>query len=224
MKKTNLIHATVIAMAFLVVACGNTGSQQNSTGADVEEKTSLKIGEKVWMLKNLDVTTFRNGDQIKEAKTTDEWKFAYKNEEPAWCYYENNPENGKKYGVLYNWFAVNDPRGLCPEGWSIASENDWKDLVNSLGGTYAAADALKSQNEWNNDANATNSAGFSALPNGMRDANGDFFGLNQTGIWWTSTEWIGNKVCIYVLEAGQDYCTDYPANKDEAHAVRCVKN
>jgi uncharacterized protein (TIGR02145 family) len=224
MRMTNLFISTAIAMAFLFSACGNSGSQQKNISAGIEGKTGLKIGEKVWMPKNLDVTTFKNGDQIKEAKTADEWKFAYENKEPAWCYYENNPENGKKYGVLYNWFAVNDSRGLCPEGWSIASENDWKDLVNALGGSNTAGNAMKIKNEWNNDANADNSSGFSALPAGLRDANGDFLRLNQTAVWWTSTEWIGNKICTYVLEAGQNYCIDYPANTDEANAVRCVKN
>ncbi|MDD3525707.1 MAG: fibrobacter succinogenes major paralogous domain-containing protein [Bacteroidales bacterium] len=201
-------------------ACGNSNSQQNNTPAD----DAGKIGEKVWMPKNLDVTTFRNGDPIKEAKTADEWKSAYENEEPAWCYYGNNPENAEKYGVLYNWFAVKDSRGLCPEGWSIASENDWKDLVNALGGGNTAGSAMKHTNEWNNDTDGENNSGFSALPAGARDANGDFYGLNQTAIWWTSTEWIGNKICTYVLEAGQSYCIDYPASTDEGHAVRCVKN
>lgn len=224
MKKTNLTIVAIIAITFLFSACGNTSSQQKGTNDDAGEKTELKIGEKIWKLKNLDVTKFKNGDPIKEAKTIDEWKSACENNEPAWCCYENNPENLKKYGVLYNWFAVTDPRGLCPEGWSVPSENDWKDLVNSLGGSNIAGEAMKCKNEWNIDTSADNTSGFSALPSGLRDANGDFLGLNQTAIWWTSTEWIGNKVCTYVLEAGQNFCIDYPANKDVAHSVRCVKD
>jgi uncharacterized protein (TIGR02145 family) len=224
MKMSNLMIVTVMAITVLFGACGNTSSQQENKSSDRGEKTELKIGEKVWMLKNLDVTAFKNGDQIKEAKTAEEWKFACESGEPAWCYYDNDPENGKKSGVLYNWFAVKDSRGLSPEGWSIASENDWQDLVYASGGSNTAGNALKCKDEWNNDTNADNHSGFTALPSGMRDANGDFYGLDQTAIWWTSTEWIGDKICTYVLEAGLDYCFDSPASNDVALAVRCVKD
>ncbi len=223
MKTNSLVIVSVITFTVLFSACGNSGSNQKNSVKDSGEKTELKIGEKVWMPKNLDVTAFNNGDPIKEAKTVEEWKLACEQGEPAWCYYENNPDNGKKTGILYNWFAVNDARGLCPEGWKIATENDWIDLVNAVGGSNTAGTALKSTSGWNNDTNTDNRSGFTALPSGMRDANGDFYGIDQTAIWWSSTEWIGNKVCTYVLQAGVDYCIDSPANKDVGHAVRCVK-
>ena len=223
MKRSNLaLVAIVILLAFLN-ACGNSNSDEKKASVSPESKTEKKFGDRVWMLKNLDVTKFKNGDEIKEAKTIEEWKSAYENEEAAWCYYENNPENGKKYGILYNWYAVKDPRGLCPEGWAVASEDDWKELMNNLGGGDTAGSKMKSQNEWNNDSNALNSSNFSALGSGMRDENGDFYDLNQRATWWTSTEWIGNKICTYVLIAGQDYCFDSPENKGNAFAVRCVK-
>ncbi len=223
MKRTVNIYVALFALAILISACGNTSMQEKANNDSGKGKTELKLGEKIWMFKNLDVTKFKNGDEIKEAKTAEEWKLACESGEPAWCYYENSPENGSKYGVLYNWFAVNDARGLCPEGWEIASENDWKDLINSVGGSNDAGIHMKSKGEWGPDADADNSSGFSALPSGMRDANGDFYHLNQSASWWTSTEWIGNKVCTFVLEGGQNFCIDYPGNKDEGYAVRCVK-
>lgn len=76
---------------------------------------TVTIGTQVWRTKNLDVATFRNGDSIPQAKTNEEWEKAAENQQPAWCYYNNDPANGAKYGKLYNWYAVNDSRGLAPD-------------------------------------------------------------------------------------------------------------
>jgi uncharacterized protein (TIGR02145 family) len=223
MKKTGFMSITVLVVVMLISACGNAGSEKGNPGQAAANKNEVTIGEQVWMTRNLGVTTFTNGDEIQEAKTEEEWKSACENGEPAWCYYDNNPENGKKMGVLYNWFAVNDSRGLCPAGWRIANEQDWVELVYAAGGGSSAGIALKSTTDWNNETNADNRTGFTALPSGIRDANGSFSGLYQTAQWWTSTEWIGKKICTYVLEAGADYCTDYPMSNDVALAIRCIK-
>lgn len=93
---------------------------------------SVKIGAQTWMAENLNVSTFRNGDPIPEVKTNEEWEKAGKEGKPAWCYYDNDPVNSSKYGKLYNWFAVNDPRGLAPEGWHIPRVDEWNTLKNYL--------------------------------------------------------------------------------------------
>jgi uncharacterized protein (TIGR02145 family) len=109
-----------------------------------------------WMAENLSVFNFRNGDPIPVAKTEEAWKKAVDNSEPACCYYENNAENGKTYGVLYNWYAVNDPRGIAPEGWHIPTEAEWTTFINYLdpnavGGDNtpnAAGTKMKSTSGW----------------------------------------------------------------------------
>jgi hypothetical protein len=93
---------------------------------------TVTIGTQVWMTKNLDVSTFRNGEIIPEAKTPEEWEAAKENKQAAWCYYDNNPANGTKYGKLYNWYAVNDPRGLAPEGWHVPTDQEWNVLEESI--------------------------------------------------------------------------------------------
>ncbi len=108
-------------------------SSTDLLNGDIKMKTK-KIGNQEWMAKNLDISTFRNGDPIPEMKTTEEWKMANRKKEPAWCYYENSPENGKKYGILYNWFAVVDPRGLAPEGWHVPSLHEFNELLEYYGG------------------------------------------------------------------------------------------
>lgn len=94
---------------------------------------TVTIGSQIWMTKNLDVANFRNGDPIPEAKTDAEWKAAGENEQPAWCYYDNDTANGTKYGKLYNWYAVNDPRGLAPTGYHIPTDAEWTKLSDYLG-------------------------------------------------------------------------------------------
>ena len=89
----------------------------------VSAQNDVKIGNQIWMVKNLNVETFRNGDHIHEAKTLEEWKIAGENQKPAFCYYNNDPKNGTIYGKLYNWYAVNDPRGLAPAGYHIPYDN-----------------------------------------------------------------------------------------------------
>ena len=86
---------------------------------------TVKIGEQVWMNKNLDVTHFRNGDTIIESQNIEEWYQALRDKKPAWCYYEFKDENGKRDGKIYNVYALIDERGLAPSGFHISSKNEW---------------------------------------------------------------------------------------------------
>ena len=122
----------------------------NSTNSSVNHKPavnikSVQIGTQTWMVENLNVSTFRNGDPIPEAKNDKEWSMSVESMQPAWCYYDNNPKNGEKYGKLYNWYAVNDPRGLAPAGWHVPGDEEWTKLIDFLGGSGDADEKLKSQ-------------------------------------------------------------------------------
>ena len=88
-----------------------------------------RINGKIWSTSNLEVSTFRNGDIIPEAKTNEEWVEAGKNEQPAWCWASNDPEGRMEYGKLYNHYAVADPRGLAPEGWRIPTGYELQALI-----------------------------------------------------------------------------------------------
>jgi uncharacterized protein (TIGR02145 family) len=117
------------------------------TGSAIFSQT-VSIGKQVWMTKNLNVDKFRNGDPIPQAKTATEWKAAGENKQPAWCYYDNDPANGAKYGKLYNWYAVNDSRGLAPAGYHIPSDAEWTALTDYLGGYEVAGKKMKSTSGW----------------------------------------------------------------------------
>jgi uncharacterized protein (TIGR02145 family) len=145
----------------------------------------VTIGKQVWMTENLNVDKFRNGEPIPEAKTIGEWKAYSAANEAAWCYYDNNPINDEKYGRLYNWYAVSDPRGLCPEGWHVPSLEEWSQLTEFLGGVEKAGAKLKSKSgryaitlDDDKESNGTNSSGFNALSGGARTFNGGFHVTN----------------------------------------------
>lgn len=136
---------------------------------------AVKIGNQTWMAKNLEIDTFRNGDPIPEAKTDAEWLAAGSTRKPAWSYYNKDPANGKTYGRLYNWNAVNDPRGLCPKGWHVPTDGEWDILVSYLGVGGDAGGKMKETGtaHWEpSNTGATNASGFSALPGGYRSSYG----------------------------------------------------
>jgi uncharacterized protein (TIGR02145 family) len=171
---------------------------------------SAKIGKQEWQIENLNVSQFKNGDPIKEATTLKEWQKAIDNQEPAWCYYEfrsvqDDPINGTKYGKLYNWFAVNDPRGLAPKGWHIPSLDEWTILFNTVGGKNTAGYKLKSTNSWPTygvwdydtqqavtlkyDTYGVDYMGFNAIPGGNISYLIGFSGGGRcSGNWWTTSE------------------------------------
>ena len=117
------------------------------------EENEIKIGDQTWTIKNLDVTTYRNGDAIPQLEDQEEWANLTTG---AWCYYENESDNGTTYGKLYNWFAVNDPRGLAPKGYHIPTDEEWTILSVNLGGESQAGTKMKSTTGWNEDGNGTN--------------------------------------------------------------------
>ncbi len=192
-----------------------------------ENGEEVKIGNQVWMTKNLNVDKFRNGDPIPEVKTHKEWDKAGLEGKPAWCYYDNDSANGEKYGKLYNWHAVYDPRGLAPEGWGTPSDEDWSMLTDFLGGEDVAGKKIKFTDFWKKRGNGTNESGLSFLPGGVRSFDGKFAGIDGNGFWWSSTEhsvedgpivaWI-RYLNYKAGSLGRNYSL-----KEEGLSVRCIK-
>lgn len=202
--------------------------QTNNTNTQTSI-ASIKIGTQLWATKNLDVSTFRNGDTIPEAKTAKEWKKAAQEKKPSWCYYENDPVKGAKFGKLYNWFAVNDPRILAPIGWHVPSNEEWTKLTDELGGIKTAGTKMKAANEWkDNGNNNRNESHFGALPGGYRNFDGKFGYMGDSGYWWTSTEensgtaWFRYMDNIFANGHGVGCC--YGEDKRLGFSIRCLKD
>jgi len=220
----------------------------NAQVKDVNGKTytTVKIGTQEWMSENLDVATFRNGDSIPQARSRAEWWQAGQEGKPVWCYYNNDPVMGKSYGKLYNWYAINDSRGLAPSGWHVPNDKEWGVLVDYLGGDSIAGEKMKNITGWNDTygpkgpydkearlttGNGTNESGFTALPGGVRN----YSIFTSIGVWcyfWSSSEYgydNGFKDDRFAYYRYMD--NRYPTyifreniRKWEGYSCRCVKD
>lgn len=148
----------------------------------------VAIGTQIWTCQNLNVSTYRNGVIIPQVTDPAVWNTLTTG---AWCYYNNDPANEAVYGKLYNWYAVNDPRGLAPTGWHIPTDTEWTVLTGYLGGPSVAGGKMKEVGtaHWNSpNTDATNSSCFTGLPGGNRNSSGDYYYIGNYGSWWSSTE------------------------------------
>lgn len=225
------ISFTAVASSAVVTATPAVSSPEKNSGkketGSFEDKRdpkvykTINIGTQTWMAENLDVNRFRNGDPIPEAKTNEEWSKA----SPAWCYYENDPKNGAKYGKLYNWYALVDPRGLAPEGWHVPEAKEWETLSNTLGGIAAAGTKMRSTNGWSDNGNGTNESGFSGLPGGHRYIDGTFIDIGRFGFWWSTSKSVAGYLS-YTLNNGNSYFGWGQGKEKEffGYSVRCVKD
>ncbi len=225
--KLNAAKVSVrFAISILMILSFSTMAQ-TVKDIDGNEYKTIKYGMQEWIANNLNVSHFRNGDTIPEAKTTDEWISLGSKSQPAWCYFDNNPENGKKYGKLYNWYAINDPRGLAPEGWLIPVNNDWSTLVKNLLGVDVAGLKLKSAAGWKSK-NGTNTIGFSALPGGIRNEKGDFMELGTKSQWWSISAPVevtkSNQIYSIMLKDRTVEVSYHKMAKENGLSVRCIKD
>lgn len=192
--------------------------------SDIEGNTYkvVTIGEQAWMAENLQMATFRNGDPIPQAGNREAWKQAAGNRQPAWCYFNDDPEEGETYGKLYNWFAVSDPRGLAPEGWKIPGLDDWDELIRFAGKTGNAAMQLKSSRTWYENP-GNNKTGFTALPNGDRDQNGVFHGRGISAYWWSDTHKDDEMLIAIWHHYEHERFSEAEVSMGAGLAVRCIK-
>ena len=169
---------------------------------------TAKIGNQIWMLENLKTTKYNDGSNIPNIITDNDWN---SNEIGGYCFYENDENNNQNFGALYNWQATANGK-LCPIGWHIPTENEWRELVNFLAengcnfdetigksfGYNKIAKSLASSDQWNdfdkfgtigNEKDKNNKSKFSALPGSFRLGNGKFHKpTNNCILWWSNTE------------------------------------
>lgn len=185
---------------------------------------SVKIGNSIWMTHNLNVDTFNNGDLIPHARTVGQWREASLAKQPAWCYYDNDTTKGSMYGKLYNWYAVNDPRGLAPNGWHVASDFEWTELISYCGGAVDGAINMKNNNGWSENGYGANASLFTAMPGGNRTIDNDFSYAGERGFWWTSTEVNSVEARIRYMITNYKAVPKSNTLKEFGMSVRCVKN
>ena len=222
MYKRRLLVVTGI-LAVILLTAGCSGQPEKVVDRDGNSYTAVQIGSMIWTGRNLDVAHYRNGDAIPEVKDPKEWASL---KTGAWCYNDNKQENGRIYGRLYNWYAVNDQRGLAPKGWHVSSDAEWSALGDLLGGMENAGGALKASKLWKDQKNELNNKnGFELLPAGARrDSDGKFMLPGEYSRLWSSTESSAKSAWCRSLGYFDAALRRGMANKNIGFSVRCVKD
>jgi uncharacterized protein (TIGR02145 family) len=183
----------IVLIASFSFSCSESPTEtwDNSTFTDIDGNVygTITIGDQIWMSENLKVTRYRNGDSIENVTDSTEWASLISG---AYCFYNNDNNNIETYGLLYNWYAINDTRNIAPESWHVPTDLEWRTLILFLGDNLLAGGKLKEPGiaHWlspNNGAN--NQSEFTALPGGCRIFyNGLFKYIYERGYWWSSSE------------------------------------
>ncbi|MFC2086268.1 FISUMP domain-containing protein [Bacteroidota bacterium] len=240
-SKTNYI--TVISVGW-----------ETGTVNDYDENTynTIKIGDQWWMAENLKTSHYANGTEIQLVENTNDWdNLGYTDK--AYCYYDNSSMNAYTYGALYKWAAVmngaassdNNPsevQGVCPSGWHLPSDEEWKELEIYLGmdpdeaddygyrGTNEGSKLAGNSDLWEdvfleNEA-AFGTSGFTALPGGGRHYDGSFYNLGSTARFWSATELDASSAWYRRLlyATATTGVSRYYDSKNIGYSVRCVKD
>lgn len=199
---------------------------------------TVLIGDQCWFAENLRTASYLNGDDIPEPSNQDEWatlllgmSTVYGSDEHT-CYSAWNFDACDdslalgEYGRLYNWWAVDDSRGLCPLEWHVASNQEWFELEDHAaqnGFNGMEATALQSTSGWGVTGNGTDDFGFAAKPAGHCDFGGTFFYAGNRGKWWTSTYENGNGRYWYSTHMDPEIHSAVDTPK-YGFSVRCIKD
>lgn len=195
---------------------------EESVTFDSHDYPLVGIGSQCWFAENLRTTTYANGDLIPGDLSDAAWSSTTAG---AQAIFANNSTNLATYGRLYNWYAVDDSRGLCPSGWHIPTDSEWVDLADHLGGMAVAGLAMKSSAEDSPSWNGTNTSGFSGLPGGLRSNFGYYYYEGLNSYWWTSTPLDGSRAYNWGFSSGNNAAARYGSySRTTGSSIRCVKD
>jgi uncharacterized protein (TIGR02145 family) len=202
-------------LRMVVFNCGDPVSYQGYNYATV------LIGDQCWFAENLRSENYENGDAIPSDLTTSDWSSTTSG---ATAVYDESATNLETYGRLYNWYAVDDARGLCPSGWHVPTDGEWTVMTDFLGGEGVAGGQMKTTYGWNGGGNGTNSSGFSGLPGGGRELfDGNFVDAGGSGYWWSSSA-SGSYAWGRILDSSAGNVDRSDDGRRNGWSVRCVQD
>lgn len=196
---------------------------------------AVEIDGQCWLAENLKTSSYRDGTAI--PKLTDSAEWAEDGQGAYTCYY-NQARYCDDYGALYNWHAVNNEKGLCPEGWSVPTAEQWVELERAVCQDLGYQDCqkkfpLKIVSGWRGtdeglhlravDLGGKDSYRFKAFFGGVRNAAGPYSFLAEKGFWWTLTS-SGDFAFARVMDKDNDGIRKIESSKSSGFSVRCVKD
>ncbi len=226
-RETLILTISIIltGLGFIFLnSCKKEEVQKLVTDIDGNVYKTITIGKQIWMVENLKVTHYRNGEIIPNVTKDTAWLNLTTG---AFCNFNNDTTYALIYGHLYNWYSVNDNRNIAPKGWHIPSDNEWKTLTDYLGGDSISGSKLKEIgiSHWlTPNKGATNETGFTALPGGCVAFNGVFAGIGFNGQWWSSTENSINTAKYRLMSFRNILVYRDNINKKLGFSIRCLKD
>lgn len=224
----------ILFVVFLGAACSRSPQvkvdDDGRSAPAASGPATVELCGHTWSTSNLDVVTYRNGDAIPQVTDPAAW---LKLTTGAWCWYNNDSAAYHHYGRLYNWYAVNDPRGLAPQGWHVLTDMEWEAMEACLGeDSVGFRMRTASSGQWPGPATVIdNSSGFNGLPSGIRSDGGVFSHGGSSAVYWTSVEgsvseaWCGRLIHYADLQGVPAMMTGVGyMNKSDGYTVRCVKD
>lgn len=224
----------LLSVSILILqSCSSSDSNNNANTNSVSDVDgnvyeTVTICNQTWTKSNLNVSKYRNGDVIPQVQDATQWANLTTG---AWCYYNNDTANGAVYGKLYNWYAVNDPRGLAPQGWHVPSDDEWTTLTTCLGGEAVAGGKMKEVGtaHWlSPNTGATDESGFAGLPGGklkkISVSDVQFIYLQNNGVWWSSTEFDTDSSSFCQLDYNSTISTIDKHIKTTGCSLRVIKD
>ena len=213
---------------------GDCGDPVSYQGYDY---ATVLIGDQCWFEENLRSENYENGDAIPAGLSDSEWTSttsgatAVYGEGSSACFTDTPDGDAcdeawslNEYGRLYNWYAMDDVRGLCPSGWHVPTDGEWTVMTDFLGGESVAGGQMKTTYGWYNGGNGTNSSGFSGLPGGYRNFNdGYFLDAGNNGYWWSASP-SGSVAWYRSLNYISENVFRYNLNRRYGFSVRCVRD
>jgi len=210
---------------------------------------TVLVGDQCWFAENLRSENYSNDDAIDANLSNDSWanttSGAVATYGGSWPWCVNYAEDFNAcsdpsaaltaYGRYYNWYAVNDSRGLCPSGWHVPTDNEWMTMEVSLGLTEVEANAwewrgtnegseMKSTSGWSAGGNGTNTSGLNSLPAGARNGFGAYDYAGYFGFWWTASDLGGGTAYFRQLARDNDAVYRHVAGYRDGYSVRCIKD
>ena len=213
------------------------GGVLDDTVTDIDGNVyeTMQVGAQLWMAENLKVTHFNNGDEIPTGYSTSEWYTIW---DDAYAVYDDDPSNVESYGNLYNWFAIDDSRGICPESYHIPTDDEWYVLLEYLGGDTGenwiiAGGKMKDEGIIEDgdgmwyapNEGANNESDFTAIPAGFRLNDGQYYEGGYYGIFWSSTaEYYTNAFFMWYLLHDESRLYRGLFGSQTGLSVRCLKD